>query len=120
MQTVTFPWPPTCLWPNSRKDRRGSTDVRAGYKRTWWATAKEAKAKPGQHLHITFCPPTAARRDLDNMLGAIKYGLDGLALAVGQDDSEWGFTIRRGDPVKGGAVIVQIDEQFAREIRGLS
>lgn len=107
MASLTLPWPPSCLSPNSRIDRRSTTDERAQFKHAWWALAKAARFQPADHLCITFHPPTAARRDLDNMLGAIKYGLDGLALAMGQDDSEWALTIRKGDPVKGGAVVVE-------------
>ena len=105
---VILPWPPSALSPNSRVKHRHSTDVRRKYKADAWALAKEAKLPPGTGLAITFHPPRAGRRDLDNMLGSIKYGLDGIAEAVGQDDSEWSLTIRRGDPVKGGQVVVEV------------
>jgi len=105
---VELPWPPPCLSPNSRKDRRGTTRTRKNYKGTWWAIAKAAKFQPTDHLVITFHPPDKRARDMDNMLGAIKYGLDGLALAAGQDDSEWSLTIRKGAPRSPvGMVVVQ-------------
>ena len=98
MTTAVLPWPPKELSPNSRTDRRKTTDLRKSYKEACWAAAKEAKLSPATHLHITFHPPEGRKRDLDNMLGAIKYGLDGVALAMGMDDSEWSLTIVKGEP----------------------
>ena len=95
--SVTLPWPDKALSPNSRKDRRHTGSIRRGYKEACWALAKEAKFK-AKHLSITFHPPDGRKRDLDNMLGSIKYGLDGIALAMGCDDSEWSITIRKGEP----------------------
>lgn len=61
------------------------------------------------HLSITFNPPDKRRRDLDNMLASCKAMLDGLASAMKVDDYEFTITLRRGDPVKGGAVAVVIE-----------
>lgn len=106
-QKLCLPWPPKELWANSRKQHRYTTDRRKGYKNACWALAKEAKFK-ANHLHITFHPPDARRRDLDNMLSAIKYGLDGVALAMGCDDSEWAITIVRGTPERpNGCVVIR-------------
>lgn len=106
-QSVEFPWPPSCLSPNSRKDRRGTTESRRNYKMAWRAIAKHKLR--GTHLDITFHPPDGRRRDLDNMFGAIKYGIDGLALAMGVDDSVFSFTIRRAEPRKPhGCVVVEV------------
>ena len=49
------------------------------------------------HVSITFHPPSNRRQDLDNMLASIKSGLDGVADAIGVDDSNWTITIARGD-----------------------
>jgi len=106
--TLTLPWPPSCLSPNSRKRHRHTTKERAHFKAAWWALAKQAKFSATDHLVITFHPPDAICRDLDNMLGAIKYGLDGLALATGQDDSQWAMTITKGAPHRPlGAVLIR-------------
>ena len=103
---MMLPWPPKSLSSNSRKDRRYTGEDRKNYKRTCWAIAKEAKFR-ATHLDITFHPPCGRKRDLDNMLGHIKYGLDGVALAMGCDDSEFSFTIRKGEPMRpDGAVVV--------------
>ncbi len=65
------------------------------------------------HLDITFYPPDRRKRDLDNMLGAIKYGLDGIAKASGVDDYGWSLTISRGVPVDGGEVHIQFKTDAA-------
>lgn len=63
------------------------------------------------HLHITFCPPDKRRRDLDNMLASFKQGIDAIAETMGVDDYGFGFTIIRGQPVKGGIVRITITEE---------
>lgn len=96
--TFTIPWPNKKLHPNSRTDRRHTTDIRTKYKRDCWALCREAKPDHSlTHLSIVFRPPDGRRRDLDNMLGAIKYGLDGISQAMGVDDYIWSMSIRRGD-----------------------
>lgn len=52
----------------------------------------------------------ARRADLDNMLAAMKAGLDGVAQATGVDDSRWEYRIARGDPTKGGRVDVELSQ----------
>ena len=110
MNKLVLPWPHKDLSPNSRKDRRYTGDKRKGYKQACWALTKEIQFR-ASHLDITFCPPDGRRRDLDNMLGSIKYGLDGVALAMGCDDSEWELTIRKGEPCRpDGCVIIRAGE----------
>jgi crossover junction endodeoxyribonuclease RusA len=67
-----------------------------------------------------FHPPDRRRWDLDNMLASVKSGLDGLADAIGVDDSFWTLSIAKGEPVPGGAVDVQIGAPTAYtiEIKG--
>ena len=42
------------------------------------------------------------------MLASIKSGLDGVSDAIGVDDSQWSLSLRRGEPVPGGAVTIEI------------
>ena len=111
---MTFPWPPACLTPNAKRRLHWSRYRKptAAYRRTCWALALEAGAgrrnDPAPHLSITFNPPDKRRRDLDGMLGAFKAGLDGIADAMRCDDSKWSLGIAKGQPVKGGAVVVLI------------
>jgi crossover junction endodeoxyribonuclease RusA len=106
---VRLPWPPRQLSPNARCDRRAIAGIRKRYRETCGWEAKAAKLLPGTHVAIRFCPPDRIRRDVDNMLASIKSGLDGVADAIGQDDSEWiTHTLSRGPVEKGGAVYIEI------------
>ena len=113
MNTVSIPWPDKKLHPNTRTDRRHTGAIRKRYRSTCWALAKNAKIDPAlHHLDITFFPPDKRKRDLDGMLGAIKYGLDGIAMALGVDDYEWSMSIRRGpsDKTKAGYVLIEFTQ----------
>jgi crossover junction endodeoxyribonuclease RusA len=46
------------------------------------------------------------------MIGAFKAGRDGVADALGCDDHGFRPTYRFDEPVKGGAVVVEIGELF--------
>ncbi len=112
--TVKLPWPDKKLAPNSRTDRRHTGEIRKRYRGACWALCKAAKLDYSlTHLDITFHPPDGRRRDLDNMLAAMKYGLDGMALALGVDDYHWSLSIRRGDkdPAKLGFIVVELKAQ---------
>ena len=112
MSEIVLPWPPRCLWPNSRVDRRAASGKRAQYRadgaKATWAAGFSRLPWEQAHLRITFCAPDGRRRDIDNLLAAIKSGLDGISDVIGIDDSRWSMTIQRGDIVKGGAVHVAL------------
>lgn len=59
-------------------------------------------------LDMAFCAPDKRRRDLDNLLAMTKQGIDAIAEILGIDDSRFEYTLRRGDTVKHGAVVVTI------------
>jgi crossover junction endodeoxyribonuclease RusA len=59
-------------------------------------------------LSLTFCPPDKRRRDDDNCISSFKAGRDGIAEALGIDDSQLSLLVKMGQPVKGGAVLVEI------------
>lgn len=108
--TMEFPWPPRALSPNSRKRHIHATSERKGYKDAWWALTKKAHPWPiSEVLEITFCPPDGRKRDTDNMLASIKSGLDGMALALGVNDSQFTeIRLIRGAPQRpAGAVFVK-------------
>jgi len=121
---VSIPWPPRELSPNARNDRRAVAGVRKRYRQTAWGLALSKKpmndwrveSNLALHLSITFHPPDKRRRDLDNMLASIKSGLDGVADALGVDDSEWSLTIQKGAPVLGGSVQITIGAKDAPHI----
>ena len=60
-------------------------------------------------LDIEFIEPDKRRRDLDNMLASIKSGIDGIADALGVNDSRFIYKIRRSEAV-GGMIKVTISE----------
>lgn len=111
---VTLPWPSPKLNPNQA--RRLHWGKRASHAKRYrtdcgWA-CKAAGLRPASFaraaVSVTFCPPDAQRRDIDNMLAAIKSGLDAVSAAVGIDDSLFELSLARGKPTAGGAVIVRI------------
>jgi crossover junction endodeoxyribonuclease RusA len=108
---VALPWPDRMLSPNARV--HWSVKARATRKaRTEaWLLVGSACRKPGwpaAHISMTFCPPDKRRRDRDNCIGSMKAATDGIADALGIDDSKFQTTYSMAEPVKGGAVIVTI------------
>lgn len=115
MVSVTFPWPDKGLSPNARLHRMAKAKLikKAWGDACWLAMASLPAGKVWHtdcHLSITFHPPDKRRRDLDNQLASCKAMLDGLASAMKVDDYGFTLTLRRGDPVKGGAVVITITE----------
>lgn len=116
MITIELPWPITALWPNRRAHWRTLHDARQAARDAAFYLAVDA----GAHLRvkpclipveIEFCPPSRRRFDRDNALAALKGHLDGVAEALGVDDSKFEpITLRRGEVVKGGKVIVSIQD----------
>lgn len=116
---VTIPWPPAGLSPNARLSRFEKARVAKAYRITCGQTALAAglrRLSPGPlHLTITFAPPDARRRDLDNMLSSLKSGLDGLSDVLGVDDSLWTLTLSKAPPMKPGAVFIAIARPVSAE-----
>ena len=107
----TLPWPPSALNPNARVHwsvkgrsvRRYRVDARL------MATmASGTFCKPS--VGLVFHPPDKRRRDLDNCLASFKAGLDGIADALGVNDSHFRISMQMGPPVKLGEVEVTIGE----------
>lgn len=116
MIALTLPWPDKALSPNSRIDRRTSTKIRQAARDTGFYLAKEAMQSgaiiPSDAriaISYTFHAANMRRYDLDNALSRCKAYSDGIALATGVDDCWWDqVTLRRGEPVDGGRVVVEI------------
>lgn len=111
--TVTLPWPPKEITPNAKRRKHWSVyrPHVSKYRRDCAWLVKAARVR-GSLLAVTFCPPDRRRRDDDGMIGAFKAGRDGVADALGCDDHSFRPSYRFADPVKGGAVIVEIGELF--------
>jgi crossover junction endodeoxyribonuclease RusA len=113
--TITFilPWPSADLSPNARLHWARKAKAAKKARSAAWAHAVEAKVHrinaDKLSVKMMFCPPDNRRRDLDNTISATKPQQDGIADAVGIDDSKWAVTYSWGDVVPGGAVFVQLE-----------
>lgn len=94
---IVFPWFPTILNPNNHPStRRGKfkwTRAKNAYKREWYVLTLQSKAaiRPQDRerpipVKIFFHPPDRRLRDVDNCVIGIKYGMDGMAAALGVND----------------------------------
>jgi crossover junction endodeoxyribonuclease RusA len=106
---VVLPWPPSALRPNASSpgNWRKKANAAKAYKADCILLVPKSICE-GTHLAITFFPPDRRRRDLDNMLAAFKWGVDAIASVMGVDDYQFSLSLKRGDPVKGGLVVVEI------------
>lgn len=109
---IVLPWPPRELHPNARPHHMQRAKAAKAYRTAamWLAKSRElsAPAEGEVMVSVTFNPPDRRRRDLDGMFSASKAAFDGIADALAVDDYRFAFTIRRAEPVKGGAVLVAI------------
>jgi crossover junction endodeoxyribonuclease RusA len=105
MKTVYLPWPPKELSPNAALHWAKKAKYKKTYRHTCWVLALEAKLEapsdPKIKLDITFYPPDKRHRDADNMVAAIKSGLDGLADALRVNDRCFLPTFIFSEEVKG-------------------
>lgn len=111
---LVLPWPPKHLSPNARlhwAQRRAATKR---YRSDCYFAAKASGARVLEAetvaMTIAFCPPDRRRRDRDNAIASFKAGQDALADVLGVDDSRFAVTYAPGwgEPVKGGAVVVEV------------
>ncbi len=111
-RVVVLPWPSPKLSPNARIHWAARAKyVKAARLHSFAATRAVFGRKPGwdaAKLDIEFCPPDRRRRDRDNLIASMKAATDGIADALGIDDSKFIPTYRIGEPIKGGAVRVTI------------
>jgi len=111
--TVTLPWPDRNLSPNARCHWAvKASAVRRARKAAWLLVLEQRGrrklAHAGAHIAWEFCPPSLRRYDMDNLITQHKAAQDGIADALGIDDSKFQTTYSMGQPVKGGAVFVTI------------
>lgn len=112
MTEIVLPWPPAELSPNSRTHWAIKNRAAQLLKHDCWALTKASGAKVEHDdkipLRMTFRPPSKHRHDMDNCLARCKALLDGVALALGVDDSRFFLMLEIGEPLKGGAVIIKL------------
>lgn len=110
-QQILLPWPAKALSPNARGHWSQRSRAAKAYRMQCFLFAKKAGlvAPAGRILlQLEFLPPTARRRDDDNLLASFKAGRDGLADALGIDDSLFVSQVQIGEVYRGGAVRVTL------------
>ena len=106
---IQFPWPPKQLSPNARVHWAKKANAAKHYKADCLMLVIRRSGIVGQSkFKIMFSPPDKRKRDADNLIASFKAGFDALSIATGIDDSKFEWTYVRGEPVKGGAVIVEV------------
>ena len=111
---IELPWPAKVLSPNARvhwavKSKAVKLSRAAAF---YFVRAVERAALPWDRVKVRmeFLPPDKRRRDRDNLIASMKAATDGIADAIGIDDSRFETTYSIGEPIKGGAVIVTLEE----------
>lgn len=111
--TLEFPWPPKELSPNARLHWAKLAKAKKEYRADCATLARHQGAQKVEAtlvlVKLTFHAPTRAKYDLDNALARMKSGLDGLADVLGVDDCFWSYAMYRGEPVKGGRVVLEVE-----------
>ena len=110
---LTLPWPPSELSPNARQHWAQLAKAKQKYRNECYlhAIAQNAKKITADRLEIglEFVPPNRRKFDIDNLLGRMKSGLDGLADVLGVDDSRWSIRMARScAPLPPGFVLVTV------------
>lgn len=115
---VTLSWPSRTLSPNGRAHNIAKWRAKKAYEHEAWALTLEA-APPAERdalaacealgLGLTFHPKTKNLPDSDNAVASMKAAIDGIARALGINDSRFRLAAPViAEPVKGGCVIVEI------------
>jgi crossover junction endodeoxyribonuclease RusA len=105
---IQLPFPPPALSPNARGHWAKKARAFKTYKfQCYMLLSQFRDTLAGRDtFSVTFHPPTAHRFDADNLVSRFKAGQDALAEIAGVDDSQFVMTYRKGEPVKGGAVVI--------------
>lgn len=109
---VRLPWPDKVLSSNARVHWAvKAAAVKKARSDAFYLTRAVTSIKPlwkGARLSVTFNPPDKRIRDEQNCIGSAKALIDGIADALGIDDSKFQCTYALGPPVKGGEVRIEI------------
>lgn len=112
---IELPWPGRVLSPNGRAHWRKFAAAKKVAKNTAFVLTKAARVgicagDVPVLIGLTFHPMTRNEVDADNLIASCKAYLDGIALALGVDDSTFKLAAPViAEPVKGGKVIVRIE-----------
>ena len=109
-------WPPRILSPNSRVHWSSLAKAKRIYRHACgWATRDSLPQGGGAaHEHavsvtLRFVAPDRRARDEDNIIAAMKAGIDGIADGIGLDDGKikWSYEFPR-ETHPGGKVLVEV------------
>jgi len=113
LNKITLSWPPKQLSPNARLHWAQKARVAKKYRADCYMLTKQASVELPKtdklHLFVDFYMPDKRRRDQDNMEASMKSAYDGIAEALGVNDSR--FVIHpflRDEIIKGGMVTITI------------
>lgn len=110
---IILPWPDKRLSPNARlhwaKLAAAKKSAKKDAHNITLATGIRKIAADALTARVSFYPPDHRPRDIDNALASCKAYFDGIALAIGVDDSKWAITITKADPTKSGAVKIELE-----------
>lgn len=113
MTDLILPWPPAACSPNARGHWSKKSKAAKRYRADCHLLTLLAKIKRPEGevlLVLEFVPPDKRKRDDDNLVAMFKSGRDGLADALGIDDSIFATQVRISkETTKGGAVRVRIE-----------
>lgn len=123
MKTAEFflPWPDKRLSPNSRHHWAQVARAKKAAKRTAHYTVLEAGIgkidATAVNVKLSFYPPSKRHYDADNLIASHKAALDGIAEAIGVDDSKFIISATPHGPVeKNGMVKVLLSWEDASEV----
>lgn len=112
---VDLPWPAKELSPNARQHWAAAAKAKKAYRARCKLLGQASglslvpQVAQAVRVHLTFVPPDRRARDWDNLLASMKSGLDGLADAMGVDDSKWRLSFEvLQETVPGGMVRVEV------------
>lgn len=115
MILLRLSWPSLALWQNRRVHWAARSRATQEARKTAWAEAltrgvKNLPEAETYTLRFSFYPPDKRKRDLHNMPATQKANIDGIADALGVDDSRFRvvWPTEWAEVVKGGAVLVEV------------
>lgn len=110
MNSILLSWPDRAAHPNARGHWSKRAKANKTMRRAAYYMAKGAgltASGDAVHVKMTFFPPNRQRRDLDGCISSAKAYLDGIADALGVDDSTFSLSAEMS-PQTGGHVCFEV------------
>lgn len=106
---LEIPYPYKELSPNARVHHMVLHRKKKSYKNLVYWLVKDSKLQADVNMKIVWHPRTKSA-DLDNFIASFKAGQDGISQAWGLDDVHFNFNYEKGKSVRGGKVILHVNE----------